>query len=420
MKKGLLFSSVFLMSLVLFSQQIKEDATVINIEVPVRVFSGKTFINNLAIDDFEVLENGVPQNIEAVYFVKKRSIERSQEKKRFSPKTARSFFLFFELSKYDPKIGDAIKYFLHNVLAPGDNLSIVTSMNTYRMKNIAFEVTAPDEVAKQLIGIVRRDTMTGNSEYRYMISEIAGLAQSLSIHMAQGRMDMTGEEQIIEEVSMPISGLSSSSLYEGRSLEEEFTLYENYIFKLDNLRRMDQGKLINFAKYLKNKEGQKYVTIFYQKEFIPQLDPILVSQTLSLYQDRPVVLQTISNVIEFYRREVPIDIELVKQTYADCSISIHFLYLTTPPESYYGVYMADHSEDIYSAFREMAVATGGYIDSSARADFLFKSAVEASENYYLLYYSPSRYINDGQFKKIQVKVKTKKYRIFHRSGYFAN
>ena len=420
MKKVLLFSSVFLMSLVLFSQQIKEEATVINIEVPVRVFSGKTFINNLAIDDFEVLENGVPQNIEAVYFVKKRSIERSQEKKRFSPKTARSFFLFFELSKYDPKIGDAIKYFLHNVLAPGDNLSFVTSMNTYRMKNIAFEVTSPDEVAKQLIGIVRRDAMTGNSEYRYMISEIAGLAQSLAIHMAQGRMDMTGEEQIIEEVSMPISELSASSQYEGRSLEEEFTLYENYIFKLDNLRRMDQGKLINFAKYLKNKEGQKYVTIFYQKEFIPQLDPTLLSQTLSLYQDRPVVLQTISNVIEFYSREIPIDLELVKQTYADCSISIHFLYLTTPPESYYGVYMADHSEDIYSAFREMAVATGGYIDSSARADILFKSAVEASENYYLLYYSPSRYINDGQFKEIQVKVKNKKYRIFHRSGYFAN
>ncbi len=420
MKKILLFSSVFLMSLVLFSQQIKEEATVINIEVPVRVFSGKTFMDNLAIDDFEVLENGVPQNIEAVYFVKKRSIERSQEKKRFSPKTARSFFLFFELSKYDPKISDAIKYFLHNVLAPGDNLSFVTSMNTYRMKNIAFEVTSPDEVAKQLIGLVRRDTMTGNSEYRYMISEIAGVAQSLSIRMAQGRMRVIGQEQIIEEVSIPNSELFSSSLSEGRSLEEEFTLYENYIFKLDNLRRMDQGKLINFAKYLKNKEGQKYVTIFYQKEFIPQLDPKLLSQTMSLYQDVPVVLQTISNVIDFYRREVPIDIELVKQTYADCSISIHFLYLTTPPESYYGVYMADHSEDIYSVFREMAVATGGYIDSSARADFLFKSAVEASENYYLLYYSPSHYINDGQFKKIQVKVKNKKYRIFHRSGYFAN
>ena len=420
MKKALLISSVFCFFLVLFSQQIKEESTVINIEVPVRVFSGKTFIDNLTIDDFEVLENGIPQNIEAVYFVKKRSVERSQEKKRFSPKTARSFFLFFELSKYDPKIADAIEYFVHNVLSPGDNLSFVTSMSTYRMKNIAFEVTSPDEVAKQLIGLVRRDTMTGNSEYRYMISEIAGLAQSLSVHVAQSRFAAAGEEQIIEEYSVPMSGLTSSSQYEGRSLEEEFTLYENYIFKLDNLRRMDQEKLINFAKYLKDKEGQKYVTIFYQREFIPQLDPILLSQTMSLYQDRPVVLQTISNVIEFYRREVPIDTELVKQTYADSSVSIHFLYLTNPPESHYGVYMADHSEDIFSTFQEMAVATGGYINSSSRADFLIKSAVEASENYYLLYYSPNNYITDGQFKEIQVKIKHKKCRIFHRAGYFAN
>lgn len=420
MKKVVLFSSIFFMGLVLFSQQIKEEATVINIEVPVRVFSGKTFVDNLTIDDFEVLENGIPQNIEAVYFVKKRSVERSQEKKRFSPKTVRSYFLFFELSKYDPKIGDAIEYFVHNVLAPGDNLSFVTSMNTYRMKNIAFEVTSPDEVAKQLIAKVRRDTMTGNSEYRYMISEIAGLAQSLSVHMSQVRLQVASQQTIVEDVTAPMSDISSPSLYDGRTLEEQFSLYENFIFKLDNLRRMNQEKLIHFAKYLKDKEGQKYVTIFYQKEFIPQLDPRLLSQTISLFQDRPVVLQTIANVIEFYQREVPINTELVKQTYADSSISIHFLYLTTPPESYYGVYMADHSEDIFSAFQEMAHATGGYIDSSARADFLFKSAVEASENYYLLYYSPNSYTADGQFKEIKIKVKNKDYRILHRAGYFSN
>lgn len=143
MKKGLLIASVFLMSLVLFSQQIKEEATVINIEVPVRVFSGKTFVDNLTIDDFEVLENGVHQNIEAVYFIKKRS----------APKTARNFFLFFELSEYKPKIADAIKYFVHTVLTPGDNLSFVTPMKTYRMKNIAFEVTSKEEITKQLTKI---------------------------------------------------------------------------------------------------------------------------------------------------------------------------------------------------------------------------------------------------------------------------
>jgi VWFA-related protein len=420
MKKALLVFSVLFLSLALLSQQIKEEATVINIEVPVRVFSGKNFIENLTIDDFEVFENGVSQNIEAVYFVKKRSVERSQEKKRFSPKTARSFFLFFELSRYDPKIGDAIRYFVHNVLAPGDDLSFVTSMKTYRMKNIAFEVTSPEEVTNQLIKIVRRDTMTGNSEYRLMINDISELAQSLSAHMAQGRMETSDQGTAIDELMMPITEGGSSGFYSGRSLEEEFSLYENYVFKLENLRRMDQKKLLDFAKLLKKKEGQKYVTIFYQKEFIPQLNPQLLSQTMSLYQDSPTIIQTISNVIEFYRREVQIDTELVKQTYADSSISIHFLYLTTPPESQYGVYMADHSEDIFSAFQEMAIATGGYINSSSRADYLIKSAIEASENYYLLYYSPSHYIVDGKFKEIVVKVKNKDYRISHRVGYFAN
>lgn len=420
MKKFLLFSSALFLSLALSSQQIKEEATVINIEVPVRVFSGKTFIDNLTIDDFEVLENGVLQNIEAVYFVKKRAVERSQEKKRFSPKTSRSFFLFFELSNYQPKIGDAIEYFAHNVLTPGDDLTFVTSMNTYRMKNIAFEVTGPDEVARQLIAKVRKDTMTGNSEYRHMINEIAGIAQSITIQMAQGRVDVIGENQAVEDFTTLTTSIAPPSQYDGRTLEEQFNLYENYIFKLDDLRRMDQAKLLNFAKYMKDKDGQKYVTIFYQREFIPQLDPKVMSQVMTMYQDRPIILQTISNVIEFYRREVPIDTEFVKQTYADCSISIHFLYLTNAPENKYGVYMADHSEDIFSAFQEMAIATGGFIDSSARADTLFKNAVKASENYYLLYYSPSHYLTDGQFKKIQVKVKNNDYRIFHRAGYFAN
>lgn len=421
MKKGLLIASVFLMSLVLFSQQIKEEATVINIEVPVRVFSGKTFVDNLTIDDFEVLENGIHQNIEAVYFVKKRSVERSQEIKRFAPKTARNFFLFFELSEYNPKIADAIKYFVHNVLTPGDNLSFVTPMKTYRMKNIAFEVTSREEITKQLIRIVRRDTLTGNAEYRYMITEIAGLAQSLTQHMAQSRLVDSGAANLVaEEFIMPVTELSPFSQSDGRSFEEQLNLYENYVFKLENLRRVSQDKMMNFAEYLREKEGQKYVTIFYQKEFIPQVDPILLNQALSLYQNRPIILQTISNVIDFYKRETTIDTELIKQTYADCSISIHFLFLTMPQEQVYGVYFADHSEDIFSAFREMAISTGGFIDSSARADLLFKAAVEASENYYLLYYSPESYSADGQFKEIKVKIKNKKYRIFHRAGYFAN
>jgi hypothetical protein len=290
------------------------------------------------------------------------------------------------------------------------------------MKNIAFEVSSKGEIAKQLIEKVRRDTLVGNSEYRQILNEVTSIAETLSAQMSQpqGQVGSQNETGVFVTSSRPVTDLSSTGEYEGRSLEEQFTLYENFVFKLDNLRRISQEGLLKFAQLLKQKEGQKYVTIFYQKEFIPQIEPKLLNQITSLYQDRPTILQTVSNLIDFYKREIPIDAEKVKQTYADCSVSIHFLYLTRPRDAQYGVYMADHSEDIFSAFREMAIATGGFVDSSARADILFKSAVEASENYYLLYYSPGSYKADGQFKEIKVKVKGKDYRIFHRSGYFAN
>lgn len=420
MKKIILPAVLLGLGLMIFPQEIKEEATVINIEVPVRVFNGKTFVGNLTIDDFEIFENGVAQNVEAVYFVKKRSVERSQERKRFVPKTARNFFLFFELSEYLPQIGDAIDYFVHEVLAPGDNLSIVTSMKSYRMKNIAFEVGPREEIARQLIMLVRRDTLNGNSEYRNLVSELSGLAESLSTQMRNVQMPDLAEEDSVVSISQPVTEMSSGSLLEGRTLEEQLNLYENFMLRLDNLRKVDQQTLLNFAGYLSQQEGQKYVTIFYQKEFIPQIDPKILSQTMSLYQNRPLILQIISNLIDFYKREIPIDVNLIKQTYADCSISIHFLYITRPQDREYGLHMEDHSEDIFAAFREMAIATGGFVDSSAMADFLFKRAVEASENYYLLYYSPVSYTSDGEFKEIEIKVKNQNYRIFHRAGYFAN
>jgi len=68
----------------------------------------------------------------------------------------------------------------------------------------------------------------------------------------------------------------------------------------------------------------------------------------------------------------------------------------------------------------MAQATGGLTESSANPTFAFKRAIEAFENYYLLYYTPANYTRDGKFKKIEVRVKNKNFTITHRAGYFAN
>ena len=165
----------------LFAQQVAEESMVINIEVPVRVFQGDAFVDTLTSKDFEVLEDGVPQTLEAVYLVNKRSIERSEEKRRFAPDTERNFYLFFEVSDYSARLGEAVEYFVQNVLFPGDVLTIVTPVKTYQMRSSALEHKTRQEIVEQLKGILRKDTLTGSSEYRNTINELSSLSRGLSV-----------------------------------------------------------------------------------------------------------------------------------------------------------------------------------------------------------------------------------------------
>ncbi|MFO7867029.1 MAG: hypothetical protein R6V02_09500 [Candidatus Aminicenantes bacterium] len=407
MRKFWVPSIVLGFTLSLFPQQVDEESMVINVEVPVRVFKGDVFIDDLTIDDFEILEDGVPQRIEAVYLVKKRNIERSEEKKRFAPDTARNFFLFFEITEYNERIGQAVDYFVKNIIDPGDFLTIVTPLKTYRLRGKALEVQSRDEVVSQLKGLLRRDALYGNMEYRNTIKELSSLAMTLSASLSQDPHLQRQDE---------FTDLGNLEL----SVDEQLGRYQSLLEKLETLRLVDQEQLLKFAKFLENKEGQKSVFLFYQREYVPQIDQRILNQYMALYQDRPDLQQTLAGIGDFFRRDISFDLNHVKQVYADRSIAIHFLFITQQAQNVYGITFREQSEDIFSAFREMARATGGYIESSANPRYLIRRGMEASENYYLLYYSPRNYTQDGSFKNIEVRIKGNNFRVVNRLGYYAD
>jgi hypothetical protein len=392
-----------------FSRQVAEQAVVINIEVPVRVFQGGTFVEDLTIDDFEILEEGIPQRIEAVYLIKKRTVERSEEKTRFIPSTDRNFFLFFEISEYTPEIGEAIDYFHENVLVPGDNLIIVTPMKTYRLRSRVLEFQSRRELSGQLKELLRKEVLIGNAEYRRAVQDLIGLAKSISAGSPGGAINHSAQ---LDEYTL--------SGYGRMPLEKQLMKYLNTLERIRKLRRVDQKKLLDFAEFLKNEAGQKYVFMVYQREYIPQIEPSILNRYVAQYQDKSHILRGLYSMSETSRRDISFDVDLVKQAYADSSIAIHFLFMTPAIKHVQGVYFQERSEDIFGAFREMADATGGFVDSSSNPASSLKRAVDASENYYLLYYSPQKYKKDGRFKEIKVRVKEKDCKVFHRMGYFSN
>ncbi|MCX6572981.1 MAG: hypothetical protein NTX99_03230, partial [Candidatus Aminicenantes bacterium] len=143
------------------AQEIQHETRTINIEVPVRVFKGGTFVEDLTIADFELFENGRPQTLDAVYLVKKSFVERREDSREFAPDTGRHFYLFFEMTEYDPKVREALDYFVKRVLAPGDEFVVVTPLKTYRMKSDILKEAHRSQVLEKILGLLRRDVQIG-------------------------------------------------------------------------------------------------------------------------------------------------------------------------------------------------------------------------------------------------------------------
>ena len=399
---------------VLPAQVLRHETTTINIEVPVRVFKGETFIDNLTIADFEVYEDGKLQSLEAVYLVRKTAIERREETKPFLPDTNRHFYLFFEMTEYDPKIRKALEYFVDEVLLPGDELVIVTPMKTYRMKSEMFNDAGRAKVFEQLLGILRRDILIGSAEYRDVLDDMKALALTMV-----GAVGLSSTNSQSPMAGDPFG--SSGSVYDvSTSVEEQLQMYAASLSRLENLRQVDQAQVAGLADRLRGQSGRKEIFLFYQREFIPKLDPAVLNAYMSVFNDRPDIVHTVTGIFEYFRRETPLDVNPIKKAYSDSGAAVHFLFLTRPAPKVPGVTMQEQSEDIFAPFREMSRATGGYIASTANLDAAMRSAVAAAENYYLLYYTPKDYASDGRFHNVQVKLKSGNYRLSHRLGYIAD
>ncbi len=393
MKKLFFFIVFIALAIIPIAQEIQHETIVVNIEVPVRIFDRGTFVENLTIDDFEVYEDGKLQNIVAIYLIKKTKIKKKEEKIKFEPETSRNFVLLFEIYEYLPKIGKAIEYFFEEVFLPGDKLKVVTPIKTYDFNVKALERFTGKEIAKELIGQLRKDMKMCTAEYRSLLNDIENLRE-------------------FERTAPEVKDLVR-------------LMYSSILTKLRNLRYLDEKKLIDFTDFLKKTEGPKHVFFFHQKLLVPVLRFGVAFEDL-----------------EDFEAYLSFDEKKVRQAFSDSSIFTYFIYLTrtsgmdlvnqegvsvtsrglldTTPTTMPSTETQDLSASFFNVFMEIAQTTGGTVDSSANAAASFKKAVKASENYYILYYRPLKYKRDGKFKNIKVRIKGKNYRVTHRAGYFAN
>ena len=365
----------------------QHDVTVINISVPTRVFDGDRFVDNLRAEDFEVSENGVPQKVEAAYLIKKTSILQNTQVPGSAATVAlpvempdeslqrRSFVLIFEMDEYLPRLSEAIDMFMADVLSPDDALQIITPEDSWAVKVGVPTKESRAKLADEIKGRLRKAlTLSG--------SQLKRLLMDLRIE-AQGSTD--GEDS------------------QGNSVMTAATIIDQIISsKAMNIR--DYGSV---AKWLKSLPGQKIVFLFYQRESY-----VIPAVFKPLYEKREA-------------RNENIDRGAIYRLFSDADATVQFVYLTKTSGNISDVEWRNSGEaapiamsgDFYTAFRNLADATGGISEATANPIYGFKKAVEASESYYVIYYRPAEYKADGKYKEIEVKVKGGKFKVIHRAGY---
>ena len=390
-------------------KQIVEKTGVVNIAVPVRVYDGNQFVENLTISDFEVYEDGVLQKIEALYLIRKTNMERKEELQKFNPVLSRHYYMFFKMIDYDPKLKQTIDYLFNNVIQPGDTLSIWTPVKNYNLSKDALQNMSKKAISEEMNKILKKDIVTGSTQYKDLLRKLGRDVRAIQEASGFGTRKLVGEESlIIDGQSLP--------------LESMFQNYRATLQEMEKLRSIDENGFIKFAEVLKKKNKEKIVFFFYQREFKPDIPSSTLNQIMSQQMADSTVIAGIHELFNVYQRETHYDVNKISQAFSDSGILFNFMYIEKRPPSVPGVEFKEQSEDFFEVFSQVAEATGGILDISKNPAVGFENSVNRTDNYYLIYYSPMDYRSDGEFKKIEVKVQGKdnNYKVAHRQGYVAD
>lgn len=369
--------------------------------VAVRVHDQGRFVDGLSMADFSVSEDGAAREVTALYRVEKNVLVGHEGEARTAPSAARQFYLLFQMYDYDPKIAQALRYFFNEVLLPGDLLEVQTPVTSYTLTAEALARKPKDVLAKETVELVRKDINKSNFIYKSLLKELRQLVQGL-----QGANPISGGDE------------AGGGMVSSFALEQILEQYRVSLAKLEAQQSLEPGKLVAFARALKAQPRRKFLILFYQQEFRPELNPAALNRLIDNNQDNQTVLADLHELFQVYHRNISIDVEGVVEAFCDSGAGVSFLFLTRSPDKLGGVVMREQSEDIFKLFSRIAEATGGLAGPTQNPEAELRAAVKLLESYYLLIFTPGPAKGEGDFRSLAVAVKGGPYKVACGRGYF--
>lgn len=244
-------------------KEIIETVTVKNVRVAVRVYEGKKPAHGLEKKDFNLLINGKSHPINVFYTIKKELPVRTQDTVA-TPRAVqrpRLFVLLFNISSHRQDLSDILDVFFKKVLRKGDRLMVLTNHFYFP----AWEIDSVEKTYSEIIALLQKEINLFKEDMTRLDMELKSQAISLKSEISEAEM---------MENSDPMGGLDMS--YNIATYYRNFFLTYNFILEDIRARHLGfpAGHYIKIARYLQNRDMEKWVINFFQVGRLPMLDPV--------------------------------------------------------------------------------------------------------------------------------------------------
>ncbi len=390
-------------------EKIREEVSVTNVEVPVRVFYKGKAVDNLTRDDFSIYEDKVAQTING-FFLKKRKIKVQEiglttEKQELDSPSPRFFVLVFRLTNYTAEIKKGVAYLFDNILRDQDQLLVFVNDKTVFFNRDYKRVKREDILDNVLL----EESVKANQR---LVTYFVRIQRELEIAKTELRMVDT-EGRRTSNMARP----EILANFLDRYLASWIEYKRKYLLP-------DIDKYYNFANFLEKIDKEKWVINFYQIEMFPKMKysgelrrqiEDIINELMTTRSEESFYWQTLSAILT----EIDEELNVAKDFHADEISKLFYKIDATCHSVFCGIQKEALSQDleyrrvstdIENSLREITTKTGGALISTNDLESALHSISEKEDIHYMLTYAPQDAKKIGEIK---VLVNNKNYDVFY-------
>lgn len=344
-----------------------ESVQVVNVEVPVRVFHKGSAVDGLTRENFQVFEDGKPQEINGFYIRRKKLATSGTPAGATEQKInmrSRYFVLVFKIIDYNEPLRKGLKYLFENVFRESDQCLVFINDKSIFFKNL----DQMDQVQVVMHRILREESQKARQRMQKYLTKVED-----EVKLLRFRFEI-----------VPMT--SEYTLEVWRFLHRYLEIWNDYnkIYL-----KPDLDNYFYFSRHLEKIKKEKWVVNFYQIEKFPKLKqtgPIMerIRTMLSDFQamddaEYSTMIKALSRLL----RHIDIEMHATRNFPADeisklfmkVDATFHSILIPVNRQVFFeDIEYKEVSSEIESSLREITKQTGGSLQRTGNLE----SALEKS------------------------------------------